>query len=167
MKLRSEKYIENFSKKILLKTYIFRFPNVVGKNLTHGIIFDFINKIKFNKKVLHILGNGEQQKPYSDVSEIIKCMIYIKNLNFNDFVNHFNIGTSDSGIKVKDIVKIFIKNLNFKISPIYQNKKKGWKGDVVKYKYSTKKINRLGFNFKLNSKAVIKKIIKNSLKEVY
>ena len=111
-------------KKILLKTYIFRFPNVVGKNLTHGIIFDFINKIKFNKKVLHILGNGEQQKPYSDVSEIIKCMIYIKNLNFNDFVNHFNIGTSDSGIKVKDIVKIFIKNLNFKISPIYQNKKR-------------------------------------------
>ena len=34
-----------------LKVYIFRFPNVVGKNLTHGIIFDFINKIKINKKI--------------------------------------------------------------------------------------------------------------------
>ena len=62
MKLKSEKYIENFSKKMSLKVYIFRFPNVVGKNLTHGIIFDFINKIKINKKILNVLGNGDQQK---------------------------------------------------------------------------------------------------------
>ena len=150
-----------------LKVYIFRFPNVVGKNLTHGIIFDFINKIKINKKILNVLGNGNQQKPYSDVSEIIKCMIYIKKLSFKNFVNYFNIGTSDKGIKVKEIVNIFLKNLNFTITPIYQNKKKGWKGDIVNYKYSTKKINRLGFNFKLNSKEAIKKTVKNSLKEVY
>ena len=123
MKLKSEKYIENFSKKMSLKVYIFRFPNVVGKNLTHGIIFDFINKIKINKKILNVLGNGNQQKPYSDVSEIIKCMIYIKKLSFKNFVNYFNIGTSDKGIKVKEIVNIFLKNLNFTITPIYQNKK--------------------------------------------
>ena len=50
MKLRSENYIINFSKKNNLLSFIFRFPNVVGKNLTHGIIFDFIKKIKKNKK---------------------------------------------------------------------------------------------------------------------
>ncbi len=167
MKLKSEKYIENFSKKKSLKAYIFRFPNVVGKNLTHGIIFDFINKIKRNQNILNVLGNGNQQKPYSDVSEIIRCMIYIKNLSFKNYVNYFNIGTRDKGIKVKEIVNIFIKNLNFKITPVYQNKKKGWKGDVINYKYSTKKINRLGFNFKLNSKEVIEKTVKNYLKKVY
>jgi UDP-glucose 4-epimerase len=161
MKLFSEKYLEYFANKNNLNTYIFRFPNVVGTNLTHGIVYDLIKKISYNKKILNILGNGHQQKPYSDVSEIIKCMIFIKNKKFLRNTNYFNIGTNDRGIKVKDIVNIFLKETNYGTKAIFQKKKQGWEGDVVNYIYSTKKINKLGFRFKLSSKQAITKIIKN------
>ena len=164
MKLLSEEYIEYFANKNNVKTYIFRFPNVIGSNLTHGIIYDFIKKISYNKKILNVLGNGDQQKPYSDVLEIINCMIFIKNKKFLQNVNFFNIGTNDKGIKVKDIVDIFLKETNYGTKAIFQREKQGWIGDVINYSYSTKKINKLGFRFKLSSKQVITKTIKESIK---
>lgn len=164
MKLYSEEYIAQIANKSNLKIYIFRFPNVIGNNLTHGIIYDFIKKISYNKKILNVLGNGDQQKPYSDVLEIIKCMIYIKNKKFLKNINYFNIGTNEKGIKVRDIVDIFLDETNYGTKPIFQKQKQGWKGDILNYSYSTKKINKLGFKFKLSSKQVITKTIKNSIK---
>ncbi len=164
MKLLSEEYLEHIANKNNLKTFIFRFPNVIGNNLTHGIIYDFIKKISYNKKILNVLGNGDQQKPYSDVLEIINCMVFIKNKKFLQNINYFNIGTNDKGIKVRDIVNIFLKETNYGTKAIFQRKKQGWEGDVVNYSYSTKKINKLGFKFKYSSKQVITKTIKNSIK---
>ena len=164
MKLYSEEYIAQIANKNNFKTYIFRFPNVIGDNLTHGIIYDFIKKISYNKKILNVLGDGNQQKPYSDVLEIIKCMIYIKNKKFLKNINYFNIGTNEKGIKVREIVDIFLNKTNYGTKPIFQKKKQGWEGDVLNYSYSTKKINKLGFKFKLSSKQVVTKIIKNSVK---
>ena len=37
MKLASEAFISAFSFNNNIKSFIFRFPNVVGKNLTHGV----------------------------------------------------------------------------------------------------------------------------------
>ncbi len=160
MKLLSEKFILTFCKINKFKGYIFRFPNVVGKNLTHGIIFDLNKKLKMKNKYLKVLGNGYQQKPYSDVMEIINCMVFIKNKKFNNLVNYFNIGTNDRGIRVKKIVEILIKIKKSKKIPTYQNKSAGWKGDVPKYRYSTKKIHNLGFKFKLSSEDSIQNAIK-------
>ena len=46
MKLASEAALLSFSHKNKNILNIFRFPNVVGVPATHGVIFDFINKIK-------------------------------------------------------------------------------------------------------------------------
>ena len=48
MKLASEAALLSFSHKNKNILNIFRFPNVVGVPATHGVIFDFINKIKRN-----------------------------------------------------------------------------------------------------------------------
>jgi UDP-glucose 4-epimerase len=47
-----------------LDVTIFRFPNVIGPRLTHGVLFDFIRKLKKNNNRLEILGDGTQNKPY-------------------------------------------------------------------------------------------------------
>ena len=44
MKLLSENYLIHQQMKKNFFLNIFRFPNVVGKNLTHGIIYDFLKK---------------------------------------------------------------------------------------------------------------------------
>ena len=79
------------------------------------MVFDLSNKIK-NKKIkyLQVLGNGKQCKPYSHGSEIVDCMIYIKDKSQKDFVNYFNIGNNDKGVKVEEIVNLLIKKFDFK-----------------------------------------------------
>ena len=161
MKLLSEKYIYNFSYKRNIKSLIFRFPNVIGKNLTHGVIFDLNKKLSTNKNYFNILGNGNQTKPYSDVEEILDCIFFLKDKKFRNIINYFNIGTNDKGISVKNIVKIMLSKRKLKKKPIYQKKLYGWKGDVPTYRYSTKKINNLGFKFKLSSKQSVIKAINN------
>ena len=75
-KLLSELYIKRFCIFNKLKFLIFRFPNVVGKPFTHGVIFDLANKLKKNK-ILRVLGDGSQKKPYVHVEELIKCMFFL------------------------------------------------------------------------------------------
>ena len=161
MKLKAEIYLSKLSKLMEFNIFIFRFPNVIGPNLTHGILYDMKKKILSKKKYIQVLGNGEQQKPYSHVSEIINCIFFIKRKIFRKKLNFFNIGSSDNGVKVKYIVNKIVKKFSSTKEIRYQKKKLGWRGDVAKYKYTTKKINRLGFKFKLNSKKTIDTTIKN------
>ena len=160
MKLASESIVSSFSYLNGFKSFIFRLPNVVGKNLTHGVVYDLSNKIK-NKKInfLQVLGDGNQCKPYSHASEIINCMSFIKSMRHLNLVNHYNIGNSDKGVKVKYIVKLLKKKFSFKKKIVYQKSKVGWKGDIPKYQYYSKKLKKTGFRFFLNSKQAINKTI--------
>jgi UDP-glucose 4-epimerase len=160
-KLFSEFFLESFSKMQNIKTLILRFPNVVGTPFTHGILYDFYNKYKKNNKVLRILGDGNQRKPYCHVKEIVKCMYFLSKKKF--YFDTLLIGPNDNGIKVKKIAKIFKKATQKNIKLIFEKKSFGWKGDVIKYNYSVNKLNKLGYRFKsLSHKAII-----NSVNELF
>ncbi len=160
MKLASEAIISSFSNLNKFRSYIFRLPNVVGRNLTHGVIYDLSNKIqKKNIKFLQVLGDGNQCKPYSHASEIIKCMLFVKSKKHTELVNHYNIGNNDIGVRVKYIVQLLKKKYLFDKNIVYQKSKIGWKGDVSKYQYSSKKLKKIGFKFQMNSKEAVKKTI--------
>jgi UDP-glucose 4-epimerase len=156
-KLLSEIFINDFCKERKLKYIIARFPNVVGKPFTHGIINDLANKMRKNKS-LKVLGNGEQQKPFVHVSELVSS---IKFLMTKDKVkNLYLLGPNDKGVKVKKIVKLLCEYFNFKKKIYYEKKSYGWNGDVSRYSYEVKKINEAGFKFKLSSSDAIKLAIK-------
>ena len=64
MKLASEGYISSSISYFLDNYIILRFPNVVGPNLTHGVVYDFKKKLDLTPNKLNVLGNGKQKKPY-------------------------------------------------------------------------------------------------------
>ena len=73
MKYTSEILLNDyFTQEHMRKLVIFRFPNVVGQFMTHGVIFDLINKLRSNPKVLQVLGDGTQEKPYVLASYLAK-----------------------------------------------------------------------------------------------
>ena len=74
MKAASESFISYFASNHNVKYYIFRLPNVISENFTHGIIKDFINKIKLKKKKFNVLGNGLQKKPFVHANDLISIM---------------------------------------------------------------------------------------------
>ena len=57
-KLASEAFISSYAYMNEMEVLVFRFPNVIGPNLTHGVIFDFIRKLQNNPAELEILGDG-------------------------------------------------------------------------------------------------------------
>ena len=79
----------------------------MGDRSTHGVIHDFFIKIKNDKKALHVLGDGNQLKPYMYVDEIVDAIYFIF-LNSNEIVNEYNIGPKGL-TKVSEIASILLK----------------------------------------------------------
>lgn len=159
MKLASESIIYSAAEIFLEKAIIFRFPNVVGAPSTHGVIYDFVNKLILNPNRLDVLGNGSQQKSYLHVSELIDAILFISD-RIKCGLNIFNVGPdNDDGISVKSIADLVVKKFSPEAKICYGKTNKGWVGDVPKFKYSIEKLKKLGWYPKLNSyNSVIKAI---------
>jgi UDP-glucose 4-epimerase len=159
MKLSSEALISASLESFLDKACIYRFPNVVGVPATHGVIFDFIKRLKKDMSKLDVLGNGTQQKTYLHVSELIEAMLFIKE-NTENGLNYFNIGTMDDGISVKQIAEETTKIISSNAKINYQITDRGWVGDVPRFYYSINKLISLGWSPKLSSLEAVQKAIK-------
>lgn len=143
------------------QAWVFRFANVVGPRLTHGAIYDFIEKLKKDKNKLEVLGNGQQEKSYIHTKDCIESMLFCISHGKEKF-NLFNLGTEDQ-IKVKEIAKILLQEMGLsKTKIIYTGGKRGWEGDVPRMLLDITKIKKLGWRPKYNSReAVIQAIQEN------
>ncbi len=159
MKLSSEAIISASLETFLEKVCIYRFPNIVGVPATHGVLLDFIKKLKKNRSVLEVLGNGTQTKAYLHVTDLVEGMIFIKNNTANG-LNYFNLGAIDDGVSVKQIAEEVIKFLSPNAKINYQNSDRGWVGDVPKFYYSVKKLKDLGWTPKMSSLEAVQKALK-------
>jgi len=157
-KLACEALISSYCYTFDMQSWIFRFANIIGERSTHGVIYDFINKLKENPKELEILGNGKQEKSYLHVKECIDAMIFaVKNSNEN--VNIFNIGSEDT-ISVTDIAEIVSEKMNLNPEFKFTGGERGWRGDVPKMLLSIDKIKELGWRPHLSSKeSVVRTVI--------
>ena len=149
---------------------VFRFANVVGPLQTHGVCYDFIKKIKSNKKEIKILGNGEQLKSYIHISDVINAIFFTlkktKLIHKKKSFNVFNVSTNNS-TTVNQILKFVLKSLEIKSIKVKRDSSiRGWSGDVPKIKLNCKKIKSVGWKPKLNSNDALKKSIESLIKEL-
>ena len=154
MKLASEACISAALEAYLQRAWIFRFPNVVGSRSTHGVIHDFVQKLKANPNELEVLGDGTQEKPYFHVSDLLEAMLFIVE-RAGDKLNYFNIGTADTTTTVRYIAEAVIKRQSPQAKIRYTGGNKGWVGDVPKFNYSIEKLKRLGWSPRLTSHAAV------------
>lgn len=110
---------------------IARFPNVVGPHLTHGLLFDLIRKMRSGEKVIQILGDGTQRKPFIHVEDLLRILLLKSEVKSDDALI-FNIAPIDQ-ITVKEIVDIFANEITDEIIFLYQTQREGWPGDVAEY----------------------------------
>ena len=158
MKLASEAAISAASESFLRQAIVFRFPNIVGVPATHGVIYDFVYKILKTPECLNVLGNGTQKKLYLHVADLVDAMIFLQsNKNLSDKINIFNIGPGDDGISVREIAEIVASLFHPKPTINYGVEDRGWVGDVPKFRYSIKKLNKLGWKPELTSAHAINK----------
>lgn len=162
-KLASEAFISSYTYMNNMSTCIFRFPNVIGENLTHGVVHDFIRKLKKNNSELIILGDGKQEKSYIYVEDLIDAILYVFN-NRKQGLNYFNVG-SQGTTSVKSIADIICEEMNLhNVKYKFTGGECGWKGDVPKFNYDTSKINNFGWKAKYTSDEAIRLSVKGAVK---
>lgn len=163
-KLASEAFISSFIANYDMQAWILRFPNVVGERATHGVIYDFIKKLKKNPSELEVLGNGKQFKPYLYVKDLVEAMIFVWK-NSNKKINMFNVGV-DSRTRVKDIANLVVKAMKLNSKIIYGESDRGWTGDVPAFDYDLHNISQLGWKAHYTSDEAVKIAVENMVKDM-
>ncbi len=166
-KLAGEAYISSFSHIFGIKGISFRFANVIGPRGTHGVIYDFINKLKRNNNELEILGDGTQSKSYLYIDDCISGMVYLFEKDTKKY-DEFNLGTEEL-TNVMDIAKIVVKTMglkNVKFRTTGGIEGRGWKGDIKTMLLSIEKAKSFGWKPKYSSSEAVELAAKNLVEEL-
>jgi UDP-glucose 4-epimerase len=159
-KLASEAFISAFAAMNSLKANIIRFPNVVGPGLTHGVIHDFIAKLRKNPNVLELLGDGKQEKPYIYVMDLIEAIMA---LSYDANVNIYNVGV-ETATTVRRIADIVCEEMGLRdVEYRFTGGSGGWLGDVPKFQYDLSKIISTGWRAKFTSDEAVRLAARYSL----
>jgi UDP-glucose 4-epimerase len=154
-KLGAEAFITSYAHTFDMKAVIYRFANIVGPRGTHGVIYDFIMKLKKNPQELEILGDGTQTKSYLYVEDCVDAIIYGYK-NRREDVEIFNIGSED-WVNVRRIADIVVEEMGLEnVAYRFTGGKRGWKGDVPKMLLSIEKIKSYGWKPKRGSEESVR-----------
>jgi len=161
-KLASEAFIASYCYMNNIRSWIFRFPNVVGTRLTHGVVYDFITKLRKNPTYLEILGNGQQSKPYLYIDDLIDAIFHIWS-DHQEMINCFNIGV-ESQTTVTSIANIVCEEMGLQnVQYLYSGGKGGWKGDVPEFQYDLTKIHDTNWQSRYTSDEALRLSIRRIL----
>jgi len=144
-KLAGEAMLQAYFEGYGIIPYIFRFVSVLGKNYSHGHVYDFVKSLQNDPRKLKVLGDGSQTKSYMHVSDCIMGMLTgIFYDWYSSKVNIYNLGT-DETCTVKDSIKWITEYMKVNPKIVYGSEKKGWKGDSPLISLNCKKIREAGW----------------------
>ena len=139
------------------KAAAIRYANIVGPKLRHGVIYDFLMKLRKNPKKLEVLGDGTQRKSYLHISDAIEATLLITNKLKGKFET-YNVGNED-WITVKEIAEIVSSVLGLKPEIVFTGGTpdgRGWPGDVKFMLLSIDKVKKLGWKPKYSSREAVR-----------
>jgi len=161
-KLGAEGLVTAYCHSFDMRCWIFRFANVIGPRSTHGVIFDFINKLKKSPEELEILGNGKQSKAYLTVGDCVDAMLFVIG-RAKDTVNIFNLGCEDQ-VKVTRIAEIIREEMGLPGARFrYTGGERGWKGDVRTMLLSIERLKALGWKPATTSEQAVRLAVRAGL----
>jgi len=169
-KLACEAMIASYAYTYGLRGLILRLGNVVGARSNHGVISDFLKKLRQNPKSLEVLGDGTQSKSYIHISDCISAIEFIVRnfLKSDTRVDAYNVSSADR-VTVRRIAEIVLEE----VGAIGQIKTtggvdggRGWMGDVKLMQLSTQKLQALGWKERYNSEMAIKQAARELIRQI-
>jgi UDP-glucose 4-epimerase len=156
-KLACESMIASYAHTYGIRSVIFRLANIVGADSTHGVIFDFVNKLLRDPVRLEILGDGYQNKSYLHVSDCISAMLLGQTMG-RAKVNVFNVGSKDQ-ISVREIAAAVLEAMHMTGTKLSftggVEGGRGWKGDVKNMLLDVSKLISLGWSPRYGSREAV------------
>jgi UDP-glucose 4-epimerase len=164
-KLASEALISSYTYTYGLNSTILRLANVIGPGSHHGVIPDFISKLRKNKRQLEILGDGTQCKSYLYIDDCVDAILRVSEES-NSQVEIFNVGSEDwtTVSRIAEIVveELGLEKVNFAFTGGLDGGR-GWKGDVKKMLLDVSRLKALGWKPMYKSEEAVRQTTKRVL----
>jgi len=133
-----------------VKTWIFRFVSLLGPRYSHGHIIDFWRKLKADKTVLNVLGDGRQRKSYLHVTDCVRGMFVAIEHGHGEATSDAPIGIYNLGhpgtLEVNESIRVICRELGISPELRYSGGERGWIGDAPRILLDTKKVESLGWS---------------------
>lgn len=151
-KIAAENIVNMFIKQGKIKGVNLRLPAIVGSDLTHGMLIDFLRKSR-NETALRPIGQFPgPSKPYLHIDDLLSAFELSLNLN-----GTYNVSTDDL-LNVNQVAEIVLKTLKIDI-PIEWGTSSTWKGDINCINVSSTKIKKEGWkNMYTSEEAIVRAI---------
>ncbi len=157
-KLAAEALASAYASMYGFRCVIYRMANVVGPRCSHGVIYDFVAKLRRNPRELEVLGDGTQSKSYLYVDDCIEGMV-LGAERAEERVEILNIGSEDR-VDVKTIARIVIEEMGLEGVEIRLtggvDGGRGWKGDVKLMQLDMSRLRSLGWRPRLGSAEAVR-----------
>ncbi len=143
-KAAAECMIQAYCEYFDMKSYIFRFVSWIGERYSHGVVFDFINKLRRNSRELEILGDGNQKKSYLHVDDGVTG-IFLAMEKLTGAKNVLNLG-HEQFMNVVDLAKIVCDEMRLKdVRFRFTGGARGWVGDSPFVHLDISRMKAVGF----------------------
>jgi UDP-glucose 4-epimerase len=154
-KLACEGLISAYCHLFGIRAWIFRFGNVLGARMGHGVIYDFIQKLKKNPKEMEILGDGKQEKTFFLIEDCIEGMVTAYRLSKSQ-CDVYNLGAASFTI-VDHIAEIVAEEMGLKnVRFTYSGGQRGWPGDAPVVHFSVDKMKKIGWEARYSSDEAVR-----------
>lgn len=170
-KLGCEALIASYTHTFGLRGLIFRLANIVGPRSKHGVLFDFVKKLRVDPKRLEILGDGTQKKSYLHVDDCVDAIVHALNIFLADTkkVDVYNVGSVDQ-IEVREIAQIVTGMMELEDTKLIftggVDGGRGWLGDVKNMQLDISKLLATGWKPKRNTEQAIQATLKEFLGKI-
>jgi len=164
-KLSCEQLISTYSRLYGLRSLSLRYANVIGPRSNHGVIIDFVRKLRKDPTHLEILGDGTQRKSYLYISDAVDATLhlFLKFIGGDKMHEVYNVG-NDDWVTVREIADIVVeemglKGVRYSFKPVTPDGR-GWPGDVKFMLLDISKLKSTGWSPKYDSKGAVREAVR-------
>jgi len=165
-KLACEGLLSAYANMYGFRAVIFRLANVVGPRSNHGVIYDFIGKLRSNPDRLEVLGDGAQSKSYLYIDDCVDGIMH--GIDNGGIVDIFNIGSEDrtNVLAIAEIVKEEMGLSGAEISLTGGvDGGRGWMGDVKIMQLDMNRLKHTGWFPRYSSAGAVRQTTKELIKK--
>jgi UDP-glucose 4-epimerase len=165
-KLACEALAASYSQLLPLQVLILRFANIVGTRARHGVIHDFITKLRKDPRRLEVLGDGTQTKSYLHVDDCVHAFLMALDDKFwGNVTEVYNIG-SDEKTNVLKIAEFVMATMGLKNVTICTTGGRAWPGDIRTMQLDISKIKRYSWKPGWSSDEAVRLAVQQLIQEL-
>jgi UDP-glucose 4-epimerase len=166
-KASCESLIHAYTRLYGLSAVVLRYANIVGPRMRHGVVWDFIVKLRGNPGELEVLGDGSQVRSYMHVSDAVEATLTAWSRGGEGY-QVYNVASED-WMAVDEVADIVVEAMGLKgVRKIYKPVLHGvgWPGDVKRIALKIDKLKSIGFKPRMSSREAVRTAVEELLEEL-